>query len=244
MLNTAIAATLASAMAFAQAGPAGPERKTCKAADGVPIVYSAAGSGEPALVFIHGGFANRGFWDEQIKAFSPRTSSRRTRPARTRRFRNGTEEMGPSGVRGRRARRRRRRGSREADRLRQLARRAGRDRSGPAAARQGPGRRRCRYLPDPDFKMTVEYARQRAEAFRATSRERQGNGQVPLPPRCAPGPRGRRRAAHGTYLPAGRLSNPPVDGRTTIRRRRAGSPSHSTPSTATSSRPTSRASAT
>jgi sigma-B regulation protein RsbQ len=71
MLNAAIATTLASAIALAQAGPAGPERKTCKAADGVPIVYSAAGSGEPALVFIHGGLANRGFWDEQLKAFSP-----------------------------------------------------------------------------------------------------------------------------------------------------------------------------
>jgi sigma-B regulation protein RsbQ len=48
------------------------ERKTCMGRDGVPIVYSAAGSGEPALVFIHGAFANRSFWDEQVKALSPR----------------------------------------------------------------------------------------------------------------------------------------------------------------------------
>jgi pimeloyl-ACP methyl ester carboxylesterase len=45
------------------------ERKTCRAADGVEIVYSVAGKGEPALVFIHGGLANRGFWDGQLKAF-------------------------------------------------------------------------------------------------------------------------------------------------------------------------------
>jgi len=46
------------------------ERKTCKAPDGVTIVYSAAGSGEPALVFIHGGLANRGFWDGELKSLS------------------------------------------------------------------------------------------------------------------------------------------------------------------------------
>ncbi len=47
-------------------------RKTCRSADGVEIVYSVAGTGEPALVFIHGGLANRGFWDGQLKAFGPR----------------------------------------------------------------------------------------------------------------------------------------------------------------------------
>jgi len=45
------------------------ERKTCRAADGVMIVYSACGAGEPALVFIHGGLADRSFWDAQLKAF-------------------------------------------------------------------------------------------------------------------------------------------------------------------------------
>lgn len=48
------------------------ERKTCKAADGVTIVYSAAGAGEPALVFIHGGLANRGFWEHELNAFADR----------------------------------------------------------------------------------------------------------------------------------------------------------------------------
>ena len=46
------------------------ERKTCKAPDGVTIVYSAAGAGEPALVFIHGGLANRGFWDHELAALA------------------------------------------------------------------------------------------------------------------------------------------------------------------------------
>lgn len=48
------------------------ERKTSKAVDRVQIVYSAAGVGEPALVFIHGGLANRGFWDGELKAFAAR----------------------------------------------------------------------------------------------------------------------------------------------------------------------------
>jgi pimeloyl-ACP methyl ester carboxylesterase len=48
------------------------ERKVCRAADGVEIVYSVCGTGEPALVFIHGGFADRGFWDGQLQAFGGR----------------------------------------------------------------------------------------------------------------------------------------------------------------------------
>lgn len=47
-------------------------RKTCRAPDGVEIVYSAAGGGEPALVFIHGGLANRGFWEGELRRFSER----------------------------------------------------------------------------------------------------------------------------------------------------------------------------
>jgi pimeloyl-ACP methyl ester carboxylesterase len=46
------------------------ERKTCLAEDGVSIVYSAAGAGDPALVFIHGGLADRSFWDEQLREFA------------------------------------------------------------------------------------------------------------------------------------------------------------------------------
>lgn len=48
------------------------ERKTCMAPDGVTIVYSAAGAGETALVFIHGGLADRSFFDGQLKAFGDR----------------------------------------------------------------------------------------------------------------------------------------------------------------------------
>jgi len=47
-------------------------RKTCRSADGVEIVYSVSGTGEPALVFVHGGLANRGFWDGQLKEFGRR----------------------------------------------------------------------------------------------------------------------------------------------------------------------------
>lgn len=46
------------------------ERHTCRSADGVTIVYSACGEGEPALVFIHGGVADRTFWDAQLEAFA------------------------------------------------------------------------------------------------------------------------------------------------------------------------------
>jgi len=48
------------------------ERKTCLAPDGVTIVYSAAGAGDIALVFIHGGLADRSFFDDQLKAFAGR----------------------------------------------------------------------------------------------------------------------------------------------------------------------------
>lgn len=69
-------AVLAVVMAVAAYGEDAPGakilRKTCRSADGVEIVYSVAGTGEPALVFIHGGLANRGFWDGQLKAFGPR----------------------------------------------------------------------------------------------------------------------------------------------------------------------------
>jgi pimeloyl-ACP methyl ester carboxylesterase len=47
-------------------------RKTVVASDGVEIVYSAAGAGETTLVFIHGGLADRTFFDRQLDAFSDR----------------------------------------------------------------------------------------------------------------------------------------------------------------------------
>jgi len=48
----------------------GIEKKTCRAPDGVTIVYSAAGRGEPALVFIHGGLADRSFFAGELQRFS------------------------------------------------------------------------------------------------------------------------------------------------------------------------------
>ena len=48
------------------------QRKTCTAPDGVTIVYSVAGAGETTLLFIHGGFADRSFFDEQFHALSGR----------------------------------------------------------------------------------------------------------------------------------------------------------------------------
>jgi pimeloyl-ACP methyl ester carboxylesterase len=48
------------------------ERRICTAADGVTLVYSVAGAGDTALLFIHGGFADRSFFDEQFHTFSGR----------------------------------------------------------------------------------------------------------------------------------------------------------------------------
>lgn len=48
------------------------ETRSCRATDGTKIVYSAAGSGEPALIFIHGGLANRGFWEGELREFAAR----------------------------------------------------------------------------------------------------------------------------------------------------------------------------
>jgi pimeloyl-ACP methyl ester carboxylesterase len=54
------------------AGQAPIERKTCRAPDGVEIVYSAAGAGRTSLVFVHGGMADRTFYDGQLRAFAPK----------------------------------------------------------------------------------------------------------------------------------------------------------------------------
>jgi len=47
-----------------------PKNAKAKAPDGVEIAYSAAGQGEPSLLFIHGGFADRTFWSNQMTAFA------------------------------------------------------------------------------------------------------------------------------------------------------------------------------
>lgn len=43
-----------------------------RSADGVEIAYTARGSGDPAIVFIHGGLADRSFWAPQLSAFADR----------------------------------------------------------------------------------------------------------------------------------------------------------------------------
>ena len=48
------------------------ERKTCQSADGVTIVYSSSGVGRPTLLFVHGGLADRSFWNSEFEAFSDR----------------------------------------------------------------------------------------------------------------------------------------------------------------------------
>ena len=45
---------------------------TVGSADGVPIAYASTGTGTPAIVFIHGGYADQGFWREQIEPLSER----------------------------------------------------------------------------------------------------------------------------------------------------------------------------
>ena len=44
---------------------------TATASDGVPIAYTVAGSGSPALVFIHGWMCNQTYWAAQVDAFAP-----------------------------------------------------------------------------------------------------------------------------------------------------------------------------
>ncbi len=75
-IHRILPASFAGFVLAAAAGPEGRifmtdiETRTCPAPDGVRIVYSAAGSGEPALLFIHGGLAERSFWNVQLRAFS------------------------------------------------------------------------------------------------------------------------------------------------------------------------------
>lgn len=45
---------------------------TAVSADGVPIAYSSTGSGTPALVFVHGGFADQSFWRQQVEPLADR----------------------------------------------------------------------------------------------------------------------------------------------------------------------------
>jgi pimeloyl-ACP methyl ester carboxylesterase len=51
------------------------ESRTCRAPDGVTLAYSAAGAGDPALVFVHGDLADRTFFDSTLCAFAHRHRS-------------------------------------------------------------------------------------------------------------------------------------------------------------------------
>jgi pimeloyl-ACP methyl ester carboxylesterase len=48
------------------------DTKSCLAPDKVTIVYSTAGRGEPGLVFVHGGLADRSFWNASLEHFAPK----------------------------------------------------------------------------------------------------------------------------------------------------------------------------
>jgi pimeloyl-ACP methyl ester carboxylesterase len=72
--GTAVALALAAAAASGEEGKMSATivRRTCRAADGVTIVYSTCGAGEPALLFVHGGLADRTFWASELRAFGGR----------------------------------------------------------------------------------------------------------------------------------------------------------------------------
>ena len=54
----------------ARAGSQGDVSGTATSPDGIPIRYHAAGKGDPALVFVHCGGCERGFWDGQMAHFA------------------------------------------------------------------------------------------------------------------------------------------------------------------------------
>lgn len=72
MFRIVLAASILLALAMPANAAPQVERKTCVSNDGVTIVYSAAGKGNTALVFIPGAMANRSFFDGQLRAFSNR----------------------------------------------------------------------------------------------------------------------------------------------------------------------------
>jgi pimeloyl-ACP methyl ester carboxylesterase len=65
-----LAAALLAVSPPARAGSRGAVSGLATSPDGVPIRYDAAGKGDPALVFVHCGGCNRGFWDGQMAYFA------------------------------------------------------------------------------------------------------------------------------------------------------------------------------
>jgi pimeloyl-ACP methyl ester carboxylesterase len=65
-----LAIALVALSARARAGSQGAVSGTATSPDGIPIRYDGAGKGDPALVFVHCGGCNRGFWDGQMAYFA------------------------------------------------------------------------------------------------------------------------------------------------------------------------------
>ena len=65
-----LAVALVALSAPARAGSQGAVSGTATSPDGIPIRYHAAGKGDPALVFVHCGGCERGFWDGQVAHFA------------------------------------------------------------------------------------------------------------------------------------------------------------------------------
>src|SRR3954463_16548048 len=55
---------------LAMTTPGAARTGTAKSADGVPIHYEVQGSGEPALVFVHGWAIDSRYWDAQVPVFA------------------------------------------------------------------------------------------------------------------------------------------------------------------------------
>ena len=65
-----LAVALVALSPLALTGSQGAVSGTATSSDGVPIRYHAAGKGDPALVFVHCGGCERGFWDVQVAYFA------------------------------------------------------------------------------------------------------------------------------------------------------------------------------
>lgn len=65
-----LAVALVALSSPARAGSQGAVSGTATSPDRIPIRYHAAGKGDPALVFVHCGGCERGFWDGQVAHFA------------------------------------------------------------------------------------------------------------------------------------------------------------------------------
>jgi sigma-B regulation protein RsbQ len=63
-------AGLAFVAASGRSDDAKSTKGTVRAADGLNIVYDSRGTGDTALVFLHGWCGNRGWWKDQVDAFA------------------------------------------------------------------------------------------------------------------------------------------------------------------------------